>query len=67
METTEIKTRVCPVCGKTYKGNPEISNEDNKTPICPECKAREALRNLGVEETEKLEILDHIDEQFEME
>lgn len=67
MENNEVKTRVCPICGKTYTGNPEISGVDNKTAICPECKAKEALRELDVPEDEKQVILGNIDEQFEME
>ena len=44
METTKI----CPKCGKTYRGHPAISRVDNETPICPECGTREALEGLGI-------------------
>ena len=39
----ENKTRVCPVCGKTYHDYPALSRKDNRTEICPECGIREAL------------------------
>ena len=42
METTKI----CPKCGKTYRGHPAISRVDNETAICPECGTREALEEL---------------------
>ncbi len=48
METMTNETKVCPKCGKTYRGHPAISREDNKTPICSECGTREALEGLGI-------------------
>lgn len=56
MQVTESKVRVCPKCGKEYKGHPAISRVDNTTPICPECGTREALENMGVpnEEIDKI-------------
>lgn len=33
----------CPKCGKYYLDYPALSRKDNKTKICPECGAREAL------------------------
>lgn len=52
METTMNETKVCPKCGKTYKGHPAISRVDNKTPICPNCGTREALEGLGINNDE---------------
>ncbi len=37
------KRHKCPKCGKYYVGYPALSREDNKTEICPECGAREAI------------------------
>ena len=36
MQTQETNVRICPKCGKTYKGHPAISRVDNETPICRE-------------------------------
>ena len=41
----ETKTRVCPVCGKTYTEYPALSRRDNKTEICPQCGINEALED----------------------
>ena len=53
-------TDVCPKCGQSYKGRPALSREDNKTLICPDCGAREALATLGVSEEEQESILNAI-------
>ena len=37
------KFRVCPACNQTYFGYPAISRVDNKTEICPNCGAKEAM------------------------
>lgn len=37
------KTRICPLCGKTYTDYPALSRKDNKTEIFPECGMQEAL------------------------
>ncbi len=50
-------TDVCPKCGQSYKGRPALSREDNKTLICPDCGAREALESIGVGAAEQEEIL----------
>ena len=52
METITNDEKVCPRCGKTYKGHPAISRADNETPICPTCGTREALEGLGIKEDE---------------
>lgn len=56
----KIDERVCPNCGKIYKGRPALSRKDNKTSICPDCGTLEALDAVGVSEKEKQEILDEI-------
>ena len=56
METT----RICPKCGKTYRGHPAISRVDNETPICPECGTREALESIGVSKEEQDSIIQTI-------
>jgi len=75
METTKI----CPKCGKTYRGHPAISRVDNETPICPECGTREALEGLGIppkeieniihtisKVEEELEDIDNLEDQSEI-
>lgn len=52
-ERQESQAKVCPKCGKSYKGRPAISREDNVTPICPLCGTREALDGLGISEEER--------------
>lgn len=48
--------RKCPICGKTYTGQPALSRIDNETLICPDCGTRQALSSIGVgvEEREKI-------------
>ena len=43
----ENKTRICPVCRKTYHDYPALSRKDNQTEICPKCGIREALVHRG--------------------
>ena len=57
METREANVRICPKCGKTYKGHPAISRVDNETPICPTCGTREALESIGVSKEEQDRII----------
>ena len=40
-----MEERVCPICGKSYVEYPAISRRDNKTEICPQCGADEALED----------------------
>lgn len=45
-ETVEaVSVPVCPVCDKAYIDPPALSRRDNKTKICPECGAKEALED----------------------
>ena len=57
METQEANVRICPKCGKTYKGHPAISRVDNETPICPTCGTREALESIGISKEEQDRII----------
>lgn len=52
METRTNEIKVCPRCGKSYKGHPALSRKDNETAICPTCGTREALEDLGIEKEE---------------
>lgn len=56
-ERTNVSEKVCPKCGRTYRGHPAISRTDNVTPICPLCGTREALDSLGISDEEKEKIL----------
>ena len=60
METVSNEVKVCPKCGKTYKGHPAISRDDNQTPICPLCGTKEALEGLGLSQQEIDEIIQKI-------
>ena len=60
MKTNERRTAVCPLCGKTYRGHPALSREDNVTPICPDCGTRQALQSIGVVGSEQDKILEII-------
>lgn len=57
MKNDEIRTAVCPLCGKTYHGHPALSRTDNETPICPDCGTRQALESIGVTGEEQDEII----------
>ena len=61
MEQREKQVRVCPKCGREFRGRPAISRKDNETPICPDCGTREALEtlNVGKEEQDKIIALIH--------
>ena len=39
--------KICPICGKSYTGEPALSRKDNATLICPDCGIMEALASLG--------------------
>lgn len=54
-EIEEIK--ICPICGQTYSGHPAVSRVDNETEICSDCGTRQALESLGIDPTERDEIL----------
>ena len=56
-ERVEVSEKVCPKCGKTYRGHPAISRVDNVTAICPLCGTREALDSLGISDEEKEKII----------
>ena len=56
-EERVVSEKVCPKCGKTYRGHPAISRVDNVTAICPLCGTREALDSLGISDEEKEKII----------
>ena len=56
-ERVVVSEKVCPKCGKTYRGHPAISRVDNATAICPLCGTREALDSLGISDEEKEKII----------
>lgn len=60
MESTETVVKICPKCGKNYKGHPALSREDGITAICPECGTREALESIGVSLAEQDRIIQSI-------
>lgn len=53
------KEKICPKCGRYYKGVPAISRRDNKQ-ICPDCGTREAMEDGGISPTKQMEILEAI-------
>jgi RNA polymerase subunit RPABC4/transcription elongation factor Spt4 len=57
MKTNNKRTRICPICGKTYTEWPALSRVDNLTLICPDCGTRQALENMGVSSDETEEII----------
>lgn len=61
IEYPEFPKAVCPKCGETFWGKAAVSRSDNRTPICPDCGAREALAAFGctVEEQERILVLIH--------
>ena len=57
MEERVYDLRICPICGKPYRGHPAISRTDNKTPICSECGTRQSLASMGISPEEQEKIL----------
>lgn len=51
------KTRTCPICGNEYQGEPAISRKDNRTAICPDCCALEAMDAVGATQGTKDAVL----------
>ena len=39
---SEMKARICPICGRAYTEPPALSRKDNATDICPDCGMMEA-------------------------
>ena len=60
MEAKNSELKICPKCGKAYKGHPAISRVDNATQICPLCGTREALEGFGIGKEEREKIIDSI-------
>lgn len=55
-----LNEKVCPICGKAYKGYPALSRIDNATPICPSCGTRQALESIGLSKDEQDKIMSKI-------
>lgn len=53
-----MRVRTCPYCGLKYDDVPVTSQKDNKTLICPDCGAREALDIFGLKDAEKEKIIE---------
>ena len=60
MKSNEIRTAVCPLCGRAYHEHPALSRTDNETLICPDCGTRQALEALGVGVEEQDQIIETI-------
>lgn len=65
MEERTREARICPRCGKEYRGYPALSRKDNKTLICPDCGVRESLESIGVDAEEQEKILSIIHNTYE--
>ena len=52
--------KICPICGKSYTGEPALSRKDNATLICQDCGILEALASLGIAHDEQEQILETI-------
>ena len=51
------KKKICPKCGRYYKGVPAISRRDNKQ-ICPDCGMIGAMEDGGISADKQRAILD---------
>lgn len=49
--------RICPICGQNYHEPPALSRTDGKSPICPDCGTREALKSMGISADEQEKII----------
>lgn len=54
------KSRVCPICGKTYSEPPAISRIDGESEICSDCGILQSLATLGIDQEEQNKILETI-------
>lgn len=60
-----VQMRVCPLCGKPYRGIPALSRTDNKTLVCPDCGTRQALASIGVSREEQEDIIKIIHRSYQ--
>ena len=51
------RLKICPYCGKPYNKPSALSRKDNKTDICPDCGALEAMESIGISQKEREAIL----------
>lgn len=61
---TKSNIKICPKCGKSYKGHSAISRIDNATSICPECGTREALDSINISKEEQDKIINSIPKDY---
>ena len=50
-----MKSKVCPICKKSYIEHSAISRTDNETEICSECGLKEAFENFIKQQFKKKE------------
>jgi len=49
------KLNTCPRCKRGYAGFPALSRSDNKTDVCSDCGAWEAMQQFGGKKLPKIE------------
>ena len=64
-KATNSTCGVCIHSGRTYHGAPALSREDNKTLICPDCGARQALQSISGNTAEQEQIIETIHRHME--
>lgn len=58
IKPTENGRRVCPICGSIYTGAGASAKHDGaEVRVCPDCGARNALREMGLTPEEIQQIL----------
>lgn len=58
IKPTENGRRVCPICGSIYTGAGASAKRDGaEVRVCPDCGARNALREMGLTPEEIQQIL----------
>lgn len=58
IKPTENGRRVCPICGSVYTGAGAPARRDGaEVRVCPDCGARNALREMGLTPEEIQQIL----------
>lgn len=60
MKAVFFGSRVCPLCGCSYREPPALSRTDNETLICPGCGTRQALESIGIPPEEQEQIIETI-------
>ena len=61
IKPTENGRRVCPICGSIYTGAGAPAKRDGaEVRVCPDCGARNALREMGLTPEEIQQILNTV-------